>query len=186
MKIEIVTSIIAFLGVLLSVIIAHLSTKRTIRLEVDKTNKSIEQDYAKQILEKRLNVYPKIYFELSEFMTLIFDHNPTVNELKQFVDNQNSLYSNYGVFLSAETADLHYRLCRYVIDIISKIEAKGNSEIKSEDRKNALRSNIQKVEIGLKKDLGIFIVEFQDGKRTEKIEKNYNSLKQLVDKKNVS
>ena len=186
MKTEIITSIIAFIGVLISVVIAFFSAKRTIRLETNKTNKSIEQDYAKQILQKRLDVYPKIYFELSEFMTLIFNHNPTLEELKTFNEKQNTLYSNYGVFLSAETADLHYRLCRYLIDIINKIKAKGNSEIKSEERKNALRRNIQKVEIGLKKDLGIFIVEFQDGNRTNKIDENYKSLKELVNKENVS
>lgn len=177
MKTEIITSFIAISGVLISVLIAHFSTKRTISLEIDKTNKSIEQDYAKQILEKRLNVYPKIFFELSEFMTIIFEHTPTVQELKEFSCKQNILYSNYGVFLSAETADLHYSLCEYVNDIVDKIERKP------EERKNILKENIQKVEIGLKKDLGIFIVEFQDGKRTKKILESYKSLKQLINDK---
>ena len=177
MKTEIITSIIAVSGVVLSIILTFYSTKRQLKAEIKKVHTAIEQDYLRIILAKRVEIYPKIYFELHEFMRLIFDNPPTVDELKKFDETLSELNSKYAVFLGVRTADIYYKLRRYIYSIILKMEDKGQSKVESQDRMNALRKNIQKLEIGLKKDLGIFLVEFQDGERKLKINEEWLGLK---------
>lgn len=162
MKIEIITAIIAVLGVLISVFISFISTKTQLNTENKKINKSTEQEYLKLIIAKRIEIYPIIYFELHEFMRLSYEHYPTLIELKKFENTLSDLNSKYAVFLGVKTADNFYKLRRYITDISIKIKNAKELQIKSEDRNNALRKNIQKVEISLKIDLGIFALEFKD------------------------
>ena len=183
MKIEIITSIIALSGVFISVLVTYIATKKQFKTEIKKVHSTIEQDYLKMILAKRIETYPKIYFELHEFMRLIFDHNPSLEELKQFDEKLADLNSQYAVFIGARTGDIFYKLRRYLNTIIVKIKEKGQDEIESEDRRNALRKNIQKLEIGLKKDLGIFLVEFQDAERKLKINEDYWEIERLINER---
>lgn len=180
MKIEIISSIVAFVGILISVMVTYFSTKKQIKTEIKKVHVAIEQNYLKMIIAKRIEIYPKIYYELHEFMRLIIDHDPTLDELKNFEKKLAELNSLYAVFISARTSDIYYRLRRYLYMIINKIKEKGQNKIESEDRKYVLHKHIQKIEIGLKKDLGIYLIEFHDAEGNLKISEEYDELKKLI------
>jgi hypothetical protein len=67
MSTAIVTAIIAFTGVVASVVASLFTSKRQADIEVQKLRAEIRQTYAGKLLEKRIDVYPALYKLLSDF-----------------------------------------------------------------------------------------------------------------------
>ncbi len=77
---------------------------------MDKFKEEILQDFGKKLYERRLEVYPELYFYLSEFIKIVdFDEitKPKISELFAQIekwDSKNSIYFSY------RTSSKAYRL----------------------------------------------------------------------------
>ena len=67
----IISSIIAFLGVIISIVETSRRSNKEINTEIQKLRSEIQQDYANKLLDKRLETYPRLYFLLSDFAKAI-------------------------------------------------------------------------------------------------------------------
>jgi hypothetical protein len=173
MKIEIIVAFISFIGVLISITISYFISKRSLKVEKEKINRQINQDYTIPLLQKRIEVYPEIYFKLSDFASITYERTPTIEELELLAIELRQLAAKYAIFLSAQTENAFHNFRKFLNDVIKKIK------IEKKLRKTS-RDYIQRIEIGLKRDLGIFIVEFDDIKGTI-IKESYRGIKNVLD-----
>jgi hypothetical protein len=165
MDLKVIEALIASLGVIVSICMAYFISKKTLKIEQKKIDRQRIQDYTIPLLQKRIEVYPNIYFQLSEFVNIMHDHSPTNIELRDFEVKLGELSCKYAVFLGAYTGKNMYDLRKYLTGIIKKTEQKNT--------KHELRDLIQKLEIGLKVDIGIFFSDIDNngrdrGRRYEK------------------
>lgn len=181
MDTNVVTAIIALSGVILSVLLSFASSKRTLRIELEKVYRTIEQGYASRLFDKRIDAYLIIFQLLSDFVKFIrYDESEKLS-LKEFLNKLNEYDSNHGILFSNDTG-LKFHLLRKHIRFFVK-----NNKVIDElisDEKTGILEKIGAVEIALKNELGIFAVEYRnwEKKKTysgyrdfdkEKLEKKY-------------
>jgi biopolymer transport protein ExbD len=65
---EVIAAIIALVGVMLSIFISFVTSRRAIKLELRKLRLQAQQTYESKLLEIRLTVYPEAYSYLSSFI----------------------------------------------------------------------------------------------------------------------
>jgi hypothetical protein len=167
----VISSIIALTGVVISVFITYVTTRLTIRSEINKIETSIIQNYSLKILEERNKRYPEIYFELSHFSKLLYSYTldigrekVDINAFQVFVNNMDEINSKHSVFFSSATGSVSHRLRMSCYSILNEVIIKKQEFDKTLKTFNieTLLEQIANLEISLKKDLGIFIIEFQD------------------------
>ena len=92
----IIASIISAVGVLVSVNVSIWVTRLQNKSELDKLKRELEQQYAKSLFEKRIEVYPELYNLFSSYAKMIRERQANAKnliELKEKSDNWNSRYS---------------------------------------------------------------------------------------------
>ncbi|MBW1298591.1 hypothetical protein [Aquimarina litoralis] len=178
---RVIAAIITLIGVIISIAISFFINYRSHKLDEKELYKSIERDYALELLKKRLEYYPKLNFELSSFHKEIHLKNELSRDLiLSFFDKTNNLNSTYSIFFSTETVAEYYKLWTCLIKLLSNTQE--GELISKQSGLNDLKKYMQCVEIALKKDIGVFIVDFQDGERSKKLEQSYKGIqKQLKD-----
>jgi len=179
----VLTAIIAFTGVIISTIITMIINNRNNRINIGKAYKDVEQDYARELIKKRIEVYPLMYEELSTFIKIIQVRNKiTFQDLDVFFDKFSILISKISIFYSSETGSTSYGLWKF---IKSKVASLSEGQvIENHEELREMRKEIQKLEICLKKDLGVYIVEFNDGEKKVRLTPNYSEITEKVDQFN--
>ena len=160
MSTEIIVALIALAGVVISVVISVLTTEKVTRTDLQKLRTEIQQTYAGKLLEKRLEVYPDVYYLLSDFGKKIQYANVSKEYLEEFRNRANELNSKYSIFYSGDTNELSYQFRTSLDELI--ILANKESQEEFWDALRRLRHAAGHFELSLKSDLGIFVVEFSD------------------------
>lgn len=168
----IVPAIIAFIGVLISVFLGFISGKRTLKVELEKVYRAVEQDYATRLFSKRVDSYQSVYKYLSDFIKYLKYGEAAKVSLKEFLTKLNSIDSEYGVLFSSNSSLKLHILRKHIRKLNNEnIE----TESLSQDDKTTILEKVGAVEIALKNELGIYAVEFSN------LEKNitYHGYKDL-------
>jgi hypothetical protein len=180
MSSEILAALIALVGVVVSVIVSLFINVRQTNAELQKLRSEIQQTYADKLLDKRLEVYPDMYFILSDFMKNIEDGIVTktdVNELHQQTRDWNSRYS---VFFSGDTGGISYRFRQMLSELIKMTDEEYRRKFEDPEALRELRHRVGEFELALKSDLGIYVVEFSD---LTKRFKSYREISEAVGRK---
>lgn len=110
MSTEITVALIAFCGAVLSIIASALISTRQTNIELQKLRTEIRQTYADKLLEKRLEVYPALYFLLSDFLKSILKlrivSKESISKLRAEIDDWDS---KHAVLLSGRTGIICYQ-----------------------------------------------------------------------------
>lgn len=144
------TGIIAFIGVVISTLITMMINNRNNKINIQKAYKEVEQDYARELIKKRIVVYPSMYEELSNLIKIIqIKEKITFQELSEFFERTNILNSKISIFYSSETGKTSYGLWKFIKNKVILIEERQKIEDYEELRE--IRKEVQKLEICLKK-----------------------------------
>ena len=81
------------------------------RISNRKMYREIEQDYSRELLKKRIEVYPLLYEEFSEFIKImLIKEKVTFEQFSTFFERTNALNSKISIFFSGETGKVSYKL----------------------------------------------------------------------------
>ena len=155
--------------------------------EIRKLETSIIQDYVDKILSKRIECYPEVFELLSNFLKMIrreFAIKPEgekiiqKSEVIKFINDYDRLNSKVSLFFSVTSEYTSFTLRDFLYDLIEKTKEK---EIKEEEIVNLIKSKVSDLEVNLKNDVGIYIIDFKDSQRMLKL-KNYEDIRIMRDK----
>jgi len=172
MNTALISALIALIGVITSVTLSFFSNKRLLKTEIEKLEVGIEQNYAKILVEKRLECYPSIYEPISNMSKKIrrmtIENQGEKIFLKDIIEFQkiyDDLNSKYGVVYSSVSSAKSKFLRVYLSDIIVKFKRTNLESEMPVDILTNLKKHLGDLEFSLKQDIGIYIVEFKDPKR---------------------
>lgn len=155
----IISSIIAFIGVIISVRESSKRSDDLIKAEIEKIKSGIQQDYATKLLEKRIEVYPKLYSIISDFIKLVQFGKVTTDIIQKLKSDIEAWDSNNALFLSAGSTGTIYDFRKFLFD---EAINKSDEELQKANYLKTLRDRAGDVEVVLKNDIGIYKVEYSD------------------------
>lgn len=183
MNATLIASLIALAGVLASLILAYITSRKTLNTELLKITTSVEQAYTIRIIEERSKRYPAVYEIIGSLAADIAAmekgfkklHAPiTKKRLLQTMSDYNDLKDGHSIFYSIDTAYAFYAFSERLNELIHLLQSKD--DVLPREYLDELRTKISLAEMGLKRDLGIPIEEFQP-LRTRYSGKDYKDFK---------
>ncbi|MEZ4990418.1 MAG: hypothetical protein R2824_08400 [Saprospiraceae bacterium] len=166
MNTEVIVSLIALFGVALSVIVALISSRQVTKTELKKHLGEQKQSYAEKLLEKRLNTYPGLYQLTSDFLKLVeYEREKFTNHwLDDFKGQLIDWDSKYALFLSVNSGSKLYSFRRKLVtELLDKMpDDELREKIEDKPYRREIVAQVEQLEIALKNDIGIYVVEFSD------------------------
>ena len=180
MSTEIITAIIAFSGVVISIVASITVSLRQTTIELRKVRTEIQQTYMNKLLEKRIEKYPSLYKLLSDFDKSIRYGNLRKKDVDELFKKILAWDSENAIFLSGQAVKT-YVAFRIVLSKVVKLSEKDfHQNFIINNEKKQLLAQANEVEVALKNDLGIFVVEFPD---TDKGIRSYQEANVMAEKK---
>jgi len=172
MDTNIISGTIAFVGVLISILVTLYINSNRAKVEDKRFYQNIEQNYLNVLLKKRIDEYWKLYEILSDFIkTIQTNKKVKQSELNEFFQKTNKENSKIALFFSVETSDAYYHFWKYILDLVNQ-----SHDIDDPKEIEELRQEIQRIEIQLKKDIGIYLIDFEDGKKQKQLPSSYGEI----------
>lgn len=156
---EIVIALISLGGVVLSVLISFLTSLRLTRTELEKLRSEIKKTYADRLLSKRLETYPSLYYLTSNFIKEIQYGSVDNLLLDEFRTQLIEWDSRNAIFLSSYASRKIYSLRRR---LVTELKQLTDEELKNQDLLKDLRNQVESLEVALRNDIGVYVVEFSD------------------------
>lgn len=149
--------------------------------ELRKLRAEIQQTYVGLLLEKRLDVYPALYQVLSRFIKVIEFSVVTKSALQELRTQIEQWDSQYSIYFTGKTADVFHEFRMTIAELSELPDEEIQAKINPEAGTTWLRHRVAEIELALKGDLGIYIVEFTDADKErfgqyEEIERVVNQI----------
>src|ERR1043166_523468 len=158
---QIIASSATLLGVLITVLVAHRSTVRTLTAEIQKPRYGVLNVYAERLCEARLLAYSEIYPLLSNTVKMI-DYPelfPQSKDIERLENQLNVWDSKHGLLLTKESGS-HAMKTRAAFRSLSKQGYKTvHNCTHNPSAKKELADAIVGLEVALRIDLGIYALE---------------------------
>ena len=135
--------------------------------ELRKLRTEIQQTYAGLLLEKRLDSYPSLYQHLSSFIKVVEFGSITKRGLEELHTSVDQWDSQHSILFTGRTANIFHEFRIWLTDLSQLSEDDIQKEFASKRKKTALQQRIAQIELALKSDLGIYIVEFANVEKPE-------------------
>ena len=155
---ESIAAIISLVGVGLSVYFSVRASRRETEVELNKLKQENKLAYTPQILEKRLERYPQLYRIISTYQNLIRVEGISSKNLKRLYEDMLEWEYENAILVSSRTKMVLLDLYKQIRRMIRDKEKDPNMKV----RKEVIRC-LSQLELKLKGDLGIFVVEFPEG-----------------------
>ncbi|MFK7924824.1 MAG: hypothetical protein AB8H47_22890 [Bacteroidia bacterium] len=155
---ESIAAIISLLGVGLSIYFSVKATRSQTAVELNKLKQENKLAYTPQILEKRLEHYPKLYRIISTYQNLIRVEGISSKNLGSLYEEMLEWEYANAILVSSRTKMVLLDLYKQIRRMIRDKEKDPNMKV----RKEVIRC-LSQLELNLKGDLGIFVVEFPRG-----------------------
>ena len=165
MTTEIIVALITLAGIVLSIITSLIVSLRVSSIELQKLRAEIQQTYADKLLENRLEVYPSLYEPLSNFVKVIRFGSISKSSFEQLRTQMEDLNSKHSVLFSGRTGVIFHKFLMMLAELSEIPEDALQKKYASDEEKRELRHCIGEVELALKNDLGIYVVEFADPRK---------------------
>jgi hypothetical protein len=146
MKTEFIPLYSAVISAAIAVIVSWFSSRRTVRLEIDKLRLSTQQLAFSKLLEVRIQEYPKLYAMLSD-LSKALDGGASTLDFGQLLIRVNEWDSQHAIFLGPETSNICYELR-------TTLRATASQDSKSTNTAE-VRDAVTRLELALRSDLGI-------------------------------
>ena len=157
---EYFSALVAIIGVITSAIISYYVSKKNTQIEYEKLRKQFIQ----KLFDKRIEVYPSLYYILSSFQKLIKSGNANKENFDSFFNAYQDWDSKFAIFMSPATVVELYMLYAYARD----------EGWKEDEALTELLPRMIRVEHALKTELGIF--DTSEYHNPEEINQRINAL----------
>ena len=152
---EIIVTIITGAGVILTVIVSSFFNWKKVNVELNSLKQQNQLTYATQLLEKRHELYPALYNTIIQFINSVRAKDIKRENLIELYHELTAWDQTNSIFLSARSQFRFFELLKSIRTIVN--EGKGHP---TWSERQKILENIRKVELALKSDLGVFVVEF--------------------------
>lgn len=157
---EVIAALIALVGVLLSVVISLITSRKTVNVELRKLRFQIQQVYASKLLETRLAVYPQVYSLLSAFSKELRGYKLNRNALESLLTNLDDWDSKNGILFTGDTISACSRFRNRLIRLLTLNGEELAKRFSSEDFVDEWFRYTEAFELALKSEIGIYGLEF--------------------------
>jgi hypothetical protein len=149
--------------------------------ELRKLRNEVQQAYAGMLLGKRLEVYPALYHHLSRFIKILEFGSVTKSDLQELRAQIEQWDNQYSLYFTGQTTDVFHEFRIMIAELSELSDEEVQAKISSNDEKIKLRRRVAEIELALKSDLGIYVVEFPDSskERFHKYEDIEHAVKQI-------
>lgn len=160
MKTELIPIYSAVISAAIAVLVSWFSSRRTVRLEIDKLRLSTQQLAFSKLLEVRIREYPKLYAMLSDLSKALDDSASPV-DFEQLLSRVNEWDSQYAIFLGPETSNICY-------EFRTTLRAAAGPDFNLTN-KAQMRDAATRLELALRSDLGIHGIDVFDSDLSPKL-----------------
>lgn len=120
---RIIATLIAFIGVLVSVFLSWVNSRRQVRAALDRLERTIAAKYEEKIVERRMDNYQPLWEFLAQLSKGALDARFNAGEMKHHIDEVQAAldgwYENHGILLSKDAYGQFHKL-RHLLDAYSK------------------------------------------------------------------
>lgn len=162
---RIIAAAIAFAGVLISVTSSFFISRLVASGERQNIKQQLHNTYSEKIVSERIRSYPELYNLVSTFLKQVYDgsfkETGRISDLKEAVrkwDGENA------IFMSSQTQHDMYSF-RAALDDFSVAFDEVTGEYEMADL-NYFWQTMTRLELSLKADIGVFVLDEYDGKTT--------------------
>jgi len=159
---EIVVAFITLLGVVLSVVASLYTTSRQTRNELNRLRLEMQRLYSDKLLEKRLEIYPGLYFLLSSFQKKAEAETISREDLKHLYEQTNDWNSRNALLFSGDTGLVSFNFRQMLKNLLLMEEKEFCKYASTNEFFSNLKQRVGEFEFTLKSDVGIYAVEFSD------------------------
>ncbi|MEL6650669.1 MAG: hypothetical protein AAFQ87_07705 [Bacteroidota bacterium] len=157
---ESIAAIISLAGVVLSIYFSVRASRTQMSVELNKMKQENKLAYAPQILEKRLERYPQLYRIIASYQNKIRVEGINSKNLKSLYTEMLEWEYENAILVSSRTKMTLMELYTELRRMIRDKEKDPNMKVKRK-----VIACLSQLELNLKGDLGIFVVEFPEGDR---------------------
>lgn len=161
---------IPIISVIISVVSSIVITALKNKSELKNIKTQLEQRYATSLFDKRVEIYPNLFFILSNYGKIIEYGKQTKTNLTEFRDNLDSWDSKNAIYLTPPIFKFSWRFRKYLNLVLSTCSESELSETNWDDLRNIL---IQYAKV-IRAEIGIF--DSKPVGTTGDIETVYNSI----------
>ena len=162
MNSTLITSIIAFGGVIVSAIISFSIAVRAAKLEITKIRYEIQHSKAEKLTEKRLETYPTLHALLNKLNFLIRDKNLKAEELEQIYLSMYEWYLQNGIFLSTNSNNLLWKFIKRLKKLSEGGETAISNSLGVHKQRREYTKILDAIELEIKSEIGVFEIEYFD------------------------
>jgi len=152
---QLVPSLIALIGVVLSVLAAVLTTRHQVAGEIQKIHHQVLAVYAQHLSPARLQAYPELFSVISAAVKEIDYAKEAGRELEiewnRIFQQVNDWDNQHGLLLAKESGDACYELRL----LLAKVTRKGAGSLADLSLKN-VGAKLVRLEVALREDLGVY------------------------------
>jgi hypothetical protein len=152
---SVAAAFIALTGVVISVASSSIVSLFQNRSELAKIKKELEQQYAKQLFEKRIEAYPKLYQLISSYAKTIQYGEQTIENFLNFRESIDSWDSQNAIFFTESTARIAGKFRGYLYKILSD---KDPSSLSNEDWAD-IKQMMRGLETALRSEIGSYTLD---------------------------
>lgn len=156
---EVIAALIALVGVLLSVSISLITSRKTINIELSKLRFQLKGAYIEELLKKRILVYPGLYSHLSAFVKRIQYRELAPDAIETLLRKLDEWDLENTVFLSRTSIKHFIELQNHLAALTNRTVMLPEIIATKEFEKNMLRL-VGTLQLSLRGDLGIYGFEF--------------------------
>ncbi|NER80368.1 MAG: hypothetical protein F6K42_12465 [Leptolyngbya sp. SIO1D8] len=153
---EIIAASIALIGVIVSVLISFITSRKQASIEVEKLRSEIHQDFSLRLFDKRLEQYPDLYQYLSEFKKVIQYEEVTQERIIGFFRKLQEWDSRNSILFGSDTGKLLYHFRKEVFSLTRRSNQEIQVYFNDSETKYSFIKKMAQLELSLKSELGIY------------------------------
>ena len=150
------------IGVVISVAASLYATSKQTKNELNKLRIEMQKLYSGRLQEKRLEIYPQLYFLLSSFQKRVEIGDVSRPLLQKLFEETNEWNSRHSFLFSGRTGFVSFNFRTELRRLLSMEEGEFTKFFQRDTELTKLKHQIGEFELSLKSDVGIYIVEFSD------------------------
>lgn len=182
---EVVPALIALVGVVGSAAISYIVSSRQSSIELQKLRTSLQTELGSKLYEKRLEVYPELYAQLSNLVKLIEFGDVTSKNLKEILATIQEWDTKNSIFFSIQTGYICYNFRKMLANIVKDTDENLQKEFSLHEQKKELKQKIHELELALKHELGT--LHFESPINLKELEKfaSYTEARKIATQQDV-
>lgn len=157
-----ITSSIAFCGVIASAFISLGIANRTAKLQIAKIRYEVQHSRAEKLAEKRLETYSSLYSLLNEMNFLIQERNSEIERFERINTAMLEWYLHNGILLSSKSNSLLWQFIKRYRKLCQGGKNAIAGSLGTGEQRRAFIKKLDSIELELKNEIGIFEIEYFD------------------------